>query len=60
MGEWCWIDLDWENGAQNFGVERRIYEYFNPTDKKEEKKVAKTEKKETKKEEKTEKKSSKK
>ena len=60
VAELLGIDLDWENGAQNFGVERKIYEYFNPTDKKEEKKAAKTEKKETKKEEKAEKKSSKK
>jgi FKBP-type peptidyl-prolyl cis-trans isomerase (trigger factor) len=59
VAELLGIDLDRENGAQNFGVERRIYEYFNPTDKKEEKKTAKAEKKETKKEEKTEKKSKK-
>ena len=60
VAELLGIELDWENGAQNFWVERRIYEYFNPTDKKEEKKAAKAEKKETKKEEKAEKKSSKK
>ena len=59
VAELLGIDLDRENGAQNFGVERRIYEYFNPTDKKEEKKATKAEKKETKKEEKTEKKSKK-
>ena len=60
VAELLGIDLDWENWAQNFWVERRLYEYFNPTDKKEEKKVAKAEKKETKKEEKAEKKASKK
>jgi len=59
VAELLGIDLDRENGAQNFGVERRIYEYFNPTDKKEEKKAAKADKKETKKEEKAEKKSKK-
>ncbi len=59
VAELLGIDLDRENGAQNFGVERRIYEYFNPTEKKEEKKAAKAEKKETKKEEKAEKKSKK-
>ena len=59
VAELLWIDLDWEKWAQDFGVERRIYEYFNPTDKKEEKKAAKSEKKETKKAEKTEKKSKK-
>ena len=60
VAELLWIDLDWEKWAQNFGVERKIYEYFNPKDKKEEKKTTKTEKKETKKEEKTKKKPSKK
>ena len=45
VAELLGIELDWENWAQNFGVERRIYEYFNPTDKKEEKKTAKAEKK---------------
>ena len=60
VAELLGIDLDWENWAQNFGVERKIYEYFNPSDKKEEKKLAKAEKKEVKKEEKAEKKSSKK
>jgi hypothetical protein len=54
------ISLDWENWAQNLWVERKIYEYFNPTDKKEDKKAAKAEKKEAKKEEKVEKKASKK
>ncbi len=60
VAELLGIDLDWENWAQNLWVERKIYEYFNPSDKKEEKKTNKTEKKETKKEEKSEKKSSKK
>ena len=59
VAELLGIDLDWEKGAQDFGVERRIYEYFNPSDKKEEKKAAKTERKEAKKEEKAEKKSKK-
>ena len=45
VAELLGIELDWENGAQNFWVERRIYEYFNPTDKKEEKAEKKSSKK---------------
>ena len=57
VAELLGIDLDRENWAQNFGVEKKIYEYFNPSNKKQEKKTVKAEKKETNKEEKWNKKS---
>ena len=47
IAELLWINLDREQEAQNLWVERKIYEYFNPVDKKSEKKEAKKEEKDS-------------
>ena len=49
VAELLWIELDRENWAQNLWVERKIYEYFNPVDKRQENKSVKAEDKDTKK-----------
>ena len=45
IAELLQIEIDWEQWAQNLWVERKMYEYFNPSDKKEEKTEKKTTKK---------------